>query len=184
MAGIWCDRLGMEIRQNPIKQRDVQAVGACRDAFEFNAMDPGILPAVSGLIGSLVGGVSTFAASWLTQRGQVRTQTFVQRAMQRETLYAEFIIEASRRIADAWSHQAGSPEVIAGLYSALERMRLTSSDAVVSAAEKVLRHVMDAYAAPDKTFDELRAYIKAEEDYDPLRDFSAACRLELSALRN
>lgn len=147
-------------------------------------MDPGILPAVSALIGSLVGGVSTFAASWFTQRGQARTQTLVQRAMQREALYAEFIIEASRRIADAWSHQAKNPEVIAGLYSAVERMRLTSSDTVVSTAEKVLRHIMDAYAAPDRTYDDLRMYIKAEEDYDPLRDFSAACRLELRALRD
>src|SRR5258708_7457360 len=146
-------------------------------------MDPGILPALSGLIGSLVGGVSTFAASWLTQRQQSRAHTLVQRAMQREALYAEFIIEASKRIADAWSHQAKSPEVIAELYSAVERMRLASSDAVVNAADEVLRHVIDAYAAPDQTYDELRAYVKTKEDYDPLKDFSTACRLELSALR-
>jgi hypothetical protein len=147
-------------------------------------MDPGILPAVSGLIGSLVGGISTFAASWLTQRGQVRTQTLVQRAMQRETLYAEFIIEASRRVVDAWSHQAESPAVVAGLYSAVERMRLISSNEIVDAAEKVLRNVIDAYAAPDKTFEEMRAYIKAEADYDPLREFSRICRSELTALRD
>jgi hypothetical protein len=147
-------------------------------------MDPGILPAVSGLIGSLVGGVPTFAASWLTQREQVRAQTLVQRAMQREALYAEFVIEASRRIADAWSHRPKNPEVIARLYSAVERMRLISSDTVVSAAEKVLRRIMDTYAAPDRTFNELRAYVKAEKDYDPLRDFSEVCRLELGALRD
>ena len=46
--------------------------------------------------------------------------------MKREALYAEFIKEASKRRAEAWSHQAESPEVIAGLYSGVERMRLFS----------------------------------------------------------
>src|SRR3954449_12363901 len=75
-------------------------------------MDPAILSATAGLIGSLVGGVSTFAASWLTQRGQLRMQTLVQQAVKREALYAEFIVEASKRVAEAWSHQAESPDAI------------------------------------------------------------------------
>ena len=33
----------------------------------------------------------------------------------RETLYAEFIIGASKRLTEAWSHQAESPEVLASL---------------------------------------------------------------------
>ena len=52
-------------------------------------MDPAILSATAGLIGSVVGGVSTFAASWLTQRGQLRLQTLVQQAAKREALYAD-----------------------------------------------------------------------------------------------
>ena len=71
------------------------------------------------------------AASWLTQRGQFRAQALVHEAVKREALYAEFIIEASKRFTDAWSRQAESPEVIAGLYSAVERMRLTSSTEVI-----------------------------------------------------
>jgi hypothetical protein len=43
--------------------------------------------------------------------------------------------------------------------------------------------VIDAYAAPDKTFDELRQSIEGEASRDPLRNFSEACRLELRALR-
>ena len=146
-------------------------------------MDPAILSATAGLVGSLVGGVSSFAASSLTQRGQLRTQTLIQEAVKREALYGEFIIEASKRVADAWSHQAESPVVVAGLYSAIERMRLTSSSAVIRSAEQVSRQVADAYAAPDKTFDELRRSLQNEEFRDPLRDFSDACRAELRALR-
>lgn len=146
-------------------------------------MDPAILSATSALVGSLVGGVSTFAASWLTQRGQLRMHTLVQQAVKREGLYAEFIVEASRRLADAWSHQAESPEVVAGLYSAIERMRLTSSAEVIDAAEQVIRRVLSAYAAPDATIEELRERILNDEFPDPLRDFSEACRMELRALR-
>lgn len=146
-------------------------------------MDPAILSATAGLLGSLVGGVSTFAASWLTQRGQLRTQTLIQQAVKREALYSEFIIEASKRLADAWSHHAETPEIIAGLYAALERMRLTSSSEVIDAAERVLRHVFDAYVAPDMTFEDLRRSMRSDEFQDRLQDFAQACRMELHALR-
>ena len=129
-----------------------------------------------------VGGVSTFSASWLTQRGQLRTQTLIQQAVKRETLYAEFIVEASRRLAEAWSHHAETPEVVAGLYSALERMRLMSCGEVIRAAEEVIRHVLDAYAAPDLTFEDLRGSMRSEDFKDRLRDFAEACRIELYAL--
>jgi hypothetical protein len=146
-------------------------------------MDPAILSATGGLIGSLVDGVSTFAASWFTQRGQLRLQTLVQQAAKREALYSEFIVEASKRVAEAWSHQAESPEAIAALYSAHERMRLTSSDDVISAAEEVIQQIAEADAAPDMTFDDLRRSLRGGEFRDPLRNFSEARGAELYALR-
>src|SRR6202048_3598504 len=99
-------------------------------------MAPPILSATAALVGSLFCGVPTFAAYWLTQRVQIRTQGLMKRHAERETLYAEFIVEASKRFADAWSHHAESPEVVAGLFSAIERMRLTSSNSVIVAAEQ------------------------------------------------
>jgi hypothetical protein len=69
-------------------------------------MDSAILSATSALAGSLIGGLSTLAASWLTLRGRVRAQALIQEAAKREALYAEFIIEASRRLTDAWAHHA------------------------------------------------------------------------------
>jgi len=72
-----------------------------------------ILTATAALFGSLVGGVSTFVAHWLTQRVQLRAQSLMKRHAEREALYAEFIVEASKRFADAWSHHAESPEVVA-----------------------------------------------------------------------
>ena len=146
-------------------------------------MDPAILSAAAALGGSLIGGVSTFAASWFTQRGQLRAQVLVQEAVKRQTLYAEFIIEASKRFTEAWGHQAKDPDVVAGLYSAIERMRLTSSGEVIRVAEQVVRLLIQAYAAPEKTFDEFRQRVGSEDWGDPLREFGEMCRVELRALR-
>jgi hypothetical protein len=146
-------------------------------------MDPAILSAASALTGSLIGGVSTLTASWLSQREQFRAQALVHEAVKRETLYAEFIIEASKRPTAAWSHQAESPEVLAGLYSAMERMRLMSSIEVIRVAEQVVRQVIEAYADANKTFNEVRERLRSDDWGDPLRDFAEACRTELRALQ-
>lgn len=147
-------------------------------------MDSAILSAASALTGSLIGAVSMLAASWLSQRAQFQAQALVQEAAKREALYAEFIIEASKRLTDAWGRQAESPEVVAGLYSAVERMRLTSSNEVIRVAEQVVLQVVEAYADANKTFDELRKVVRNTDDFDPLRNFAEACRTELHALRS
>jgi hypothetical protein len=146
-------------------------------------MDTAVLSAASALAGSLIGGISTLTASWLTQRGQLRAQALIHESTKREALYAEFISEASKRRAEAWSRHAEDPNVIAGLYSAVARMRLSSSDEVARLAHQVILHVLEAYAAPDKSFDELRQRVQSEAGHDPLRNFSEACREELRALR-
>jgi hypothetical protein len=146
-------------------------------------MDSAVLSASAGLIGSLIGGMSTFAASWLTQRRLLRTQTLVQDKMQRQALYSDFIIEASRRLTEAWSHQAEGPEVIAGLYSAVSRMRLTSSNEIIKRSEQVIRSIIAAYADPNRTFDEFKEHLHNPEPADPLKVFTEACREELISLR-
>jgi hypothetical protein len=149
--------------------------------FRRLEMDTAVLSASAGLIGSLIGGVSTFAASWVTQRRLLGTQTRMHHARQRQKLYSEFIIEATRCLADAWNHQAEGPEVVSNLYSAVERMRLVSSGTVVKCAEEVMRGVIAAYTEPNRSFDELRQRVQQRsEEYDELRAFTNACRQELS----
>jgi hypothetical protein len=144
-------------------------------------MDNAVLSASAGLVGSLIGGVSTFAASWVTQRKLLGTQTRMRHARQRQKLYSEFIVEATSRLAEAWNHQAEGPEVVGSLYSAVERMRLVSSRRVVNCAEQVMRGVIAAYVEPNRTFDELRQHVLHRSDeHEPLREFTEACRQELS----
>lgn len=144
-------------------------------------MDAAILSATAGLAGSLIGGVSTFAASWVTQQKILGSQTRLHHARQRQELYSEFIAEATKRFAEAWNHQAEEPEVVINLYSAVQRMRLISSSDVVERAEEVMRAVIAAYVEPNKTFDELRQVVQQRSEAgDHLREFTEACRQELS----
>jgi hypothetical protein len=144
-------------------------------------MDTAMLSASAGLVGSLIGGVSTFAASWATQRRLIGAQVRLRHARQRQKLYSEFIVEATERLAEAWNHQAEGPEVVSGLYATVQRMRLVSSHRVVECAEEVMRGVIAAYAEPNRTFDELRQHVQqGNSTNDKLKEFTDACRKELS----
>jgi hypothetical protein len=60
-------------------------------------------------------------------------------------------------------------------------MRLLSSRRVIQAADNILRKIVDTYAAPKKTFPELREMLH-HDAIDPLREFSEASRAEFEAL--
>jgi len=141
-----------------------------------------MLSAGSALLGSTIGGLATFAASWLTQHRQLRIQALAEEARKRERLYTEFIAEAAKRHAEAWSVQAQNPQVLAELYGSLERMRLISSGPVVEAAEATVSFLIEAYAAPVRTFEDLRQAVQRDRIPDPLETFIAACRVELAGL--
>ena len=128
-------------------------------------MDAAILPAISGLVGSLIGALSSLAGSWLNQRSQLRSQLWLQDAAKREALYVDFINETSKHLAEAVTHQTEDPVIIVGLYSAVERMRLVSSREVVHTAEDLVREIVKAYEAPNLTFEQLL-------DHDPAYRFT------------
>ena len=60
----------------------------------------------------------------------------------------------------------------------IARMKILSSDAVIEAAEKAGRLILDTYLSPNRTFVDLPDLIN---EMDPLRDFSEACRRELQS---
>jgi hypothetical protein len=61
-------------------------------------------------------------------------------------------------------------------------MRPTSSAEVIAAADAEVRQIIESYAAPDKSFDDLRQSLNGGEFHDPIRKFSEVCRAELDAL--
>ena len=65
------------------------------------------------------------------------------------------------------------------LYSKVARIRLMSTDQVLNAAEEVGKRLFEAYERPpDNPAEVLARYANGEDNLDPLREFTEACRLE------
>ena len=139
------------------------------------------LPALAAFGGSAFGGLTSFAATWLTQRRKDGTRRLAQEKSRRQKLYKQFIEEASKLYADALVHDNSELSALVSMYALIGRMRILSSDAVIEGAETVARMVVDTYFSPNKTFPELRQLMTSHTT-DPLKEFSLTCRKELSAI--
>ena len=104
-------------------------------------------------------------------------------AAQRESLYNEFITEASRLAVDALAHSLEQPDQLMALYGILSRIRLMSGEEVVREGEACCRRIMELYGRPNLTTDQIRAVAEGHDldGMDPLKEFSTACRKELLA---
>jgi hypothetical protein len=141
-------------------------------------MDPATISAFAALGGALIGGLTSFATSWLTQQTQAREQQLTHKLTRQEDLYKEFIEEASRLYADSLVHDTPDVSQLIRLYVLISRMRVLASTPIVQNADKVARMIVNNYLAPNKTFPELRDMVNSDA-LDPLRDFSDVSRAEL-----
>ena len=145
-------------------------------------MDGAPISALAALAGSVIGGLTALATSWLTQQAQARAQENTRDLTAREALYSDFIVEASRLIGDAWVNDKPEMSKLIGLYAMVSRMRVRSSPRVIEDAEKVARTIVETYFTPNRTLREVYDMLNSEQ-MDPLRGFSEACRDELRSLR-
>jgi len=141
-------------------------------------MDPAYVSAVAALAGSLIGGLTSLAASWLNQHVQFSAQQRVTDQTRREDLYKSFIEEASKWYADAFVHDKPEVSNLVNLYALVSRMRVLSSPKVVASADRVVRVIVDTYLAPNKTFSDVRE-VMDNKAMNPLLEFGNACREEL-----
>ena len=145
-------------------------------------MDPSIVSGLSAVFGSLVGGGASIASAWVAQRAQNKREAVHAEIRRREMVYTEFISECSRLSIDALDHTLDSPSGLIQVYGLLNRIRLTSSDSVVNAAEHSIKAIVERYFQPHISIEDLRAMVMASHQADPLQGFSEACRHELSEL--
>ncbi|HLH10373.1 MAG TPA: hypothetical protein VKV77_00675 [Methylovirgula sp.] len=141
-------------------------------------MSSAIFSAVAVLAGSAMGGVTSIASTLLAQRSQTRAQQLAEHISKLETLYGEFIDEASRLYVQAVTHDSPQPGDFVNLYAKVGKMRFMSSAPVVASAEGVIRILVETYLQPNKNLEQLKADLD-KEALDPLRQFSDACRAEL-----
>ena len=142
-------------------------------------MDPAYVSALAALAGSMIGGLTSLATSWLTQRAQVRAERAERELGRREDLYWDFIEEASRLYVDALEHDQADVAKLVKLYALIGKMRVLSSHKTVNSADKVARVIIETYLAPNKSFRDLPALLE-DNSMDPLREFSNSCSDELA----
>ncbi len=64
-------------------------------------MNPAYISAFAALAGALIGGLTSFATSWLTQRTQLLSAQREAEKAKLEALYTDFIAEAARLFGEA-----------------------------------------------------------------------------------
>ena len=97
-------------------------------------MNPAYISAFAALAGALIGGLTSFATSWLTQRTQLINAHREAERAKLDALYSDFIAEAARLFGDALTHQAEDATAMVRLYAMVGRMRLISDRTVIDAA--------------------------------------------------
>jgi hypothetical protein len=145
-------------------------------------MDIALVGAMSGMMGSLIGGSATAWTAWITQSTLNKREMVRDEMRKREMLYGEFIGECAKLLVDALAHTLEQPETLQVAYALLNRIRLNATPEVLAEAEQLLQRITDQYFASNLTVHELHELARSR-DADPLRTFGEACRKELKSLR-
>lgn len=144
-------------------------------------MDTSYIPALAGLTGAAIGGLTSFATSWLTQQYQLADKNRQAEWSKREQLFSAFIVEASKRYGDALSHEKDDVSDLVRLYALVGRIRLVASRDVVAKAERTMSTIVQAYLAPNRSLHEMKDLLD-QGGAGFLMEFGEACRRELELL--
>jgi hypothetical protein len=145
-------------------------------------VDASIISALAALTGAAVGGLTSGIANWLTHQSQLRADWLLHEKSRRQTLYQDFIEDASKCYIDALQHNEADVSGLVSLYAKLSKMRALSSKPVTEGAEYVARKILDTYLEPDKNFVELRQ-MAIDGAIDLLQGFSETCHDEFEEMR-
>lgn len=147
-----------------------------------NVMDSTIVSALAAVLGSLVGGASTVATTWVVQQTQSRRKLVRNEKKHREELYGEFITECCKRSIDSFERGLEEPEILLKTYELVNRIRLCASEAVLVEAQRLVDSIVHQYLESNLSPQETRELLRKGQFVDPLRPFAEACRSELKGL--
>ncbi len=135
--------------------------------------------------GRLIGGTTSLLAAVYSQRVQYRVQRVSNEVAKRETVYADFVMNASNMLLSAFISDeislGGDEQQLIGL---INRMRLFAPSDVVDGAEAVLRVIVEIALKPSVELRQLASDALSKSlDPDPLVAFSEICRSDLDHAR-
>jgi len=143
-------------------------------------LNPAYISAFAALAGAIIGGLTSFATSWFTQRAQLQNADRQAQRAKLEALYNEYISLAAGLYVDALTHQTEDPSKMVPLYALGSRMRLVSARAVTDAALCIDDNILKTYLGPNRTLQEVRDQVREGEMKTLLNAFSEAGREDLA----
>ena len=139
--------------------------------------DPGLVTGVTAVAGTLLGGLTSFATTYVTQGRQGRAERLLRELERRDDVYARFA-ELSYELAwDAIENTLESAKTLIRLSALVGRIRLASSHEVLQAAERVIDYLIETYQEPPGKASEMVAN-EPRKFTAPLIAFTQACRDE------
>jgi len=142
-------------------------------------MDVALISVSSALIGSIIGGVTSAATTWMNHRAQAKATWLANDMSRRENLFRDFIIAASKVYGEAIRNDEPELQDLIALYALVSRMRVRCTPQTIACAEKLADATVNAYFEPKRTMTELRALITSGKGADPFKEFAEAARDEL-----
>lgn len=125
----------------------------------------------------MVGGLTSFATSLVSQRLSARRDREIAELDRREDLYAEFGHSAAELMLDSIGSDLSDARRMVSLMTTVGRIRIISTGPVLHAAQAVVSSVMASYrAAPADLHQSLSE--RTQDLIAPLTAFSVACREE------
>jgi hypothetical protein len=144
-------------------------------------MNPAAISALAVLGGSSVGALAPVLSNYVLQRSVTRRDLINHEIAERQQLFSDFITQAARLHAESMTQNVFQLEELTGLYALVSRIRLISSEAVVQAAEDMMKVIIKRYGEENVTLEDLRTAALSSKA-DPLNRFSTACRRDLRNL--
>jgi hypothetical protein len=144
----------------------------------LKVMDSAYISALAALAGSSIGGLATFATTWLNQSYQHKIQRHSNERARREKLFGDFMHEAASAYSDAMVNKLENSTGLVNLYSLKSRMSLFSGEDVLQEAERVLQVIIDRYYVDEIKYSNMNP--STVKEFDILRDFTRACKKEIT----
>src|SRR5262249_61170202 len=108
-------------------------------------MDAAYFSGLAALAGSVIGGLTSLGASWLTQHSQLGAQRSARNLERREALYNDFINEASRLYVDAFEHHQTELANLVRLFAMISQIRVASSPKVAEDPDREADRIVERY---------------------------------------
>src|SRR5437773_12401808 len=122
-------------------------------------MDSTVVTALAAALGSLVGASASIGTTWISQRRQSIRASAEWKLRERESLYKEFIMEASRLFGDAMVKSLDRPDQLVARYGILSRIRLIAGHDVLIKAVDGCHRIVGLYRRPIMTAEQNRAKV-------------------------